>query len=106
MAVDFTPLIPIAISVGGAVGGAIYARKRGLPDLKAEVDQQTNALIKVLREQLEVANTELARLRPQLAAAETRITHLEEEVERLERRAVALYIRIDELERKARTPNA
>lgn len=101
MAIDLAPLIPIAISIGGAIGGAFYARKRGLPDLKAEVDAQTNALIKILREQLEVANTELARLRPQLAAAEVRITALEEEVERLEKRAVQLYIRIDELERRS-----
>lgn len=97
---DLTPLIPIAISIGGALGGALYARKRGLPDLKAEVDAQTNLLIGALKEQLTLANAELAKLRPQLAAAEVRIQHLEEEVERLERRAVLLYIRIDELEKK------
>lgn len=102
MALDLTPLVPVIISVGGAIGGAIYARRRGLPDLSAEVDAQTNALIKVLREQLEIANAELSKLRPQLAAAEVRIGHLEEEVERLEKRAIQLYIRIDELERKAK----
>lgn len=97
---DLTPLIPIAISIGGAIGGAFYARKRGLPELKQEADEAAERLVATLKDQLVLANAELSKLKPQLAAAEVRIGALEREVDRLEDRALRLLIRIDDLERK------
>lgn len=96
---DWTALIPILLSIGGAIGGAAYARKRGLPSIKAEVDKAKADLIVTLKAQLQITNDELNNLRPKLTKAQARITELEEEVERLERRVAVLYIRIDELER-------
>lgn len=96
---DFTWLVPIAISIGGAIGGAMYARRRGLPNIQAEVDLATSRLISALKDELELANKALAILRPELAAAQSRIENLEHEVDRLERRTVKLNMRIIELEK-------
>lgn len=102
--VDLSSLIPLAISIGGAIGGAAYARKRGLPNIKEEVDKAKAELIETLRAQLAVTNEELGILRPSLGKAQERIRDLESEVERLERRVTKLYIRIDELERTTEPP--
>lgn len=99
---DLAPLVPVVISIAGAVGGAYYARKKGLPEIQYQADQAAERLIEALKDQLALANAEIAKLRPQLTAAETRITALEHEVERLESRAVRLFIRIDELERRTK----
>jgi capsule polysaccharide export protein KpsE/RkpR len=86
------------VSVATLVGGALYASKKGLPDLVARADKETAKLVDALEGQLTIANAELAKLRPQLASATVRIDALEAEVERLERRVVKLIMRIASLE--------
>lgn len=91
---DLSWLPAFALSAATLVGGAVYASKKGLPDLQARADRETNKLVSALQGQLSLANTELATLRPMLAAADVRITALEAEVERLERQIVRLNMRI------------
>lgn len=100
---DLNVVFPLIASIAISIGGALYARRQGLPKIQAEVTQANQDLIEALKDQLALANAELTKLKPALHAAEVRIAALEEEVERLEKRAVRLIIRIDELERKARS---
>lgn len=98
---DLSWLPAFLISVATLVGGAVYASKKGLPDLVARAEGETTKLISALEAQLALANAELTKLRPQLVAAEARIEALEAEVDRLEKRIVRLIIRTTSLEEKA-----
>jgi capsule polysaccharide export protein KpsE/RkpR len=98
MAFDLSWLPALTVSVATLIGGAIYASKKGLPDLVAKADRETAKLVDALEGQLAIANAELSKLRPQLASAQVRIEALEAEVERLEKRVVKLIIRIASLE--------
>jgi capsule polysaccharide export protein KpsE/RkpR len=95
---DLSWLPAFALSVATLIGGAVYAAKKGLPDLQARADRETNKLVAALEGQLSLANAELAKLRPLLTSATARIEGLEAEVERLEQRVVKLVIRIAQLE--------
>jgi capsule polysaccharide export protein KpsE/RkpR len=99
---DLSWLPAFALSAGTLVGGAIYARKKGLPDLVRQAEAEQAKLIDALEGQLVLANAELTKLRPQLEAADIRIRALEDEVDRLERRIVKLVIRTTALEGGAR----
>lgn len=91
---DLSWLPAAAISLGGLIGGALYAKKKGLPDLQARADRETSRLVTALEGQLVLANAELTKLKPQLASAQTRIEFLEAEIDRLERRLVKLNLRL------------
>lgn len=91
-------LVPLVLSAGGLIGGAVYASRRGLPSIQRQVARANKDLIEALEGQLALANAEVKKLRAQSDADSTRITALEGEVERLERERVRLYIRIDRLE--------
>lgn len=98
---DLSWLPAFALSTATLIGGAVYAAKKGLPDLQARADKETAKLIEALEGQLAIASSELAKIRPQLASAATRITFLEDEVDRLERRLVKLNLRLIEQEHKS-----
>jgi capsule polysaccharide export protein KpsE/RkpR len=91
---DLSWLPALVVSVVTLVGGAIYAQRKGLPDLAAKADRETAKLIEALEGQLVLANADLTKMKPQLAAAQTRIEFLEAEVDRLERRIVRLNLRL------------
>ena len=101
LALDLAPLIPVivplVISVLGGVGGGIYARRRGLPGIRAEVTEATKDLVRTLRNQLELAKTQSEACSGRLTEAGQRIKSLELDVERLERRVITLYGRLDRL---------
>lgn len=97
---DLSWLPAVLLSAGTLVGGAIYAAKKGIPDLQERADIAARRLVEALEGQLALANAELATLRPRLSAADVRITALETEVERLEKRIVRLTLRLLTLEGK------
>ncbi len=99
---DLSWLPAFALSAATLVGGAVYASRKGLPDLVAKAEKETTNLIDALEGQLALANAELTKLRPQLDAANLRIKSLEDEVDRLERRIVKLVIRTTALEGQAK----
>lgn len=96
---DLSWLPAFALSLATLIGGAVYASKKGLPDLQARADKETAKLVAALEGQLAVANAELTKLKPQLASATVRIEFLEAEVDRLERRLVKLNLRLIEMEK-------
>jgi capsule polysaccharide export protein KpsE/RkpR len=91
---DLSWLPAFILSLGTIVGGALYAAKKGLPDIQARADRETAKLVTALEGQLAVANAELTKMGPQLKAAQARIEFLEAEVDRLERRLVKLNLRL------------
>ena len=96
---DLTPLIPVVVplilgAISG-VGGGIYARRRGLPGIRAEVTEATQELVKTLKAQLQLAKAQSESCSARLTEAGQRIGSLELDVERLERKVVSLYGRLD-----------
>ncbi len=96
MDLDWLPAL--LISIGTLVGGAVYAAKKGLPDMQERADTAARKLVEALEGQLSLANAELTVMRPRLNAADARISALELEVERLEKRIVRLTLRLLQLE--------
>jgi capsule polysaccharide export protein KpsE/RkpR len=91
---DLSWLPALVVSVVTLVGGAIYAQRKGLPDLAARADRETSRLVTALEGQLDIAAAELARLKPELSSQARRIEYLEVEVDRLEKRLVRLNLRL------------
>ena len=98
---DLSWLPAFALSIATLFGGAVWAAKKGLPDLQARASTETAKLVAALEGQLVLANTELTIMRPQLTSAQARIELLEAEIEVLERRVVRLNLRLIKQEEKA-----
>lgn len=86
-------LVPALIAIISGIVGVVYGNKKGLPDVRRELQEAKDDLIKMLQAQLEVAEDRaeaaermMKECKPKLAAAERKIRELEREVGNLYRR--------------------
>lgn len=93
---DWLPIVlPIAGAAVAGTVGVLYGNKKGLPDIRQEIEDNQEKLLGVYKERLEQAEAKAADAEEAVNECKPRLKAAEETMKKQDREIAELYRRLD-----------